>query len=390
MKRRTNQGLRERQAELKQRLSLLGNQWAPTHDRLLGTPAPLPAEAFSSWCWRIAAHFCIPIRAVLKHFSIAAPSFWVDSGHIVPDTHAIASVAMTPVETLVDLEWAPRSILAKNEFACLTTDPLSRRPIYRYCRSCLNQDRIPYFRRLWRLGCAYVCPIHGEVLRDRCPRCHAPIDLSQDGLKGIRRARMCGRCGGDLCQGNQVHLPEEIYCTLLAHQAEALHQIAGSYPFPSEGYWHEKDRPFRYVRNHRTGEIDPSFRQNVLHMLQQLMVAYLEVHDESSTQSQYIQEIVKKLLVWKLDRGKHPPAALAIGFDGQSIFGHVAKVVSAYLKTSQSLSSGTYWWPLDRGTPFEKRRQFDEDRFWSAVGWIEAHSPSHTSKRRPGRPPKEK
>lgn len=390
MNRRTNQGLRERQAELKQRLTLLGSQWAPTHDRLLGTPAPLPAETFSSWCWRIAAHFNIPIRAVLKHFSIAAPSFWVDSGHFVPDLQIIARVAMIPVETLVDLAWAPKSILAKNEFACLTTDPLSQRPIYRYCRACLNQDPIPYFRRLWRLGCAYLCPIHGEVLRDRCPRCHAPIDLSQDGLRGIRRVRMCGRCGGDLCLGIQAQLPEDIYCTLLAHQSETLHQIAGSYPFPSEEYWHEKGAPYRYERSYRTGEIDPSFRQNILNLLQQLLAAYMEVHYESSTRSQCVQDITKKLFVWKLDRGKRFQAALAIGLDGERIFGGAARLISTHLKTSQSLSSGTYWWPADRGAPFEKRREFDAELFWVAVGWIEGHGPSGMRKRGRRRPPKVK
>ncbi len=63
------------------------------------------------------------------------------------------------------------------------------------CPQCLAVPGIPYLRLMWRLSFVTVCPMHGNLLVDRCPACNEPINiLRQDSHEGIA----CWACGYDL------------------------------------------------------------------------------------------------------------------------------------------------------------------------------------------------
>lgn len=49
-----------------------------------------------------------------------------------------------------------------------------RRHGLQYCPDCLSEHPSVY-RRKWRSGLLTACPRHGQVLRDSCPRCDAPL-----------------------------------------------------------------------------------------------------------------------------------------------------------------------------------------------------------------------
>jgi hypothetical protein len=84
-----------------------------------------------------------------------------------------------------------------------------------FCPECLRSDRVPYFRRAWRLAFVTVCPHHWSVLRDRCPHCGAAVAFHRLEFGG-RRGELpehaittCQRCGLDICDGtgsSEAHL----------------------------------------------------------------------------------------------------------------------------------------------------------------------------------------
>ncbi len=51
-----------------------------------------------------------------------------------------------------------------------------------FCASCLAEDKVPYFRRIWRLAFATVCTKHRCALIDGCPRCDSPVNFHRDEL----------------------------------------------------------------------------------------------------------------------------------------------------------------------------------------------------------------
>ncbi|MGK5069550.1 TniQ family protein [Janthinobacterium sp. RT4P48] len=66
-----------------------------------------------------------------------------------------------------------------------------------YCPMCFHADRLPYYRRHWRLAWHICCSKHGVLLLDRCHRCGAVPEphrllLPQSILS------TCSSCGNDL------------------------------------------------------------------------------------------------------------------------------------------------------------------------------------------------
>lgn len=71
-----------------------------------------------------------------------------------------------------------------------------------YCRRCLADDAVPYFRRRWRLACSVACSRHGIYLQDACPGCGAPVeyhagDFGQRLLPATCQIVHCSQCGSD-------------------------------------------------------------------------------------------------------------------------------------------------------------------------------------------------
>jgi len=48
------------------------------------------------------------------------------------------------------------------------------------CPRCLNEDREPYIRRVWRLSFVVACPNHESLLIDRCPFCAEAIHIHRN------------------------------------------------------------------------------------------------------------------------------------------------------------------------------------------------------------------
>lgn len=71
-----------------------------------------------------------------------------------------------------------------------------------YCAKCLRDDETPYLRLRWRLAFSVCCPIHGELLSDRCPCCKQAVAPHRWGCGRIAPADTsgithCECCGSD-------------------------------------------------------------------------------------------------------------------------------------------------------------------------------------------------
>jgi hypothetical protein len=49
----------------------------------------------------------------------------------------------------------------------------------RFCPTCLREDKIPYFRKSWRVVFSTVCLTHNCFLHDCCPKCSCKLDISK-------------------------------------------------------------------------------------------------------------------------------------------------------------------------------------------------------------------
>ncbi len=72
-----------------------------------------------------------------------------------------------------------------------------------FCAHCLAEDRVPYWRRRWRLAFITVCHRHSVVLHDRCPKCGAPVNFHRNELGNrwqivARSLALCHSCRFDL------------------------------------------------------------------------------------------------------------------------------------------------------------------------------------------------
>ena len=139
-----------------------------------------------------------------------------------------------------------------------------------YCPECLAGDDTPYFRRIWRLTLATVCPIHHCLLLDRCPNCGATLSFFRQTLgqrvtgtsKSICR---CSNCSADLRKAASMTSPAPRY-QLEAH-IRLLKMIASVTPsnLPVDsnivGYLEVVQHIAQYSLSHRKALTNSSFRR---------------------------------------------------------------------------------------------------------------------------------
>lgn len=65
-----------------------------------------------------------------------------------------------------------------------------------FCPECLKEDKIPYFRKEWRLSFYTHCLKHSLKLFDRCPNCKTPLTISKSFEE--KSFLYCYKCGNNI------------------------------------------------------------------------------------------------------------------------------------------------------------------------------------------------
>ena len=182
-------------------------------------PEPFEDELLSSYLVRLAyAHRFNPATFYRAYFPDLKKIFfdrdidlWLGEDVIC----RIADKAKIPSEKLMNLSlrsytgylFETPSLRTKTAFI----DPIaiegtvSRRG-YKFCPECLERDRVPYFRKLWRVSFYTVCPEHRTMLTDRCPRCNTPVSIHKHAR--LELFPHCYRCGFSLKDAPPRKLPD--------------------------------------------------------------------------------------------------------------------------------------------------------------------------------------
>lgn len=105
---------------------------------------------------------------------------------------------------------------------------LRKLPGLSFCPTCLLEDRIPYYRRLWRLAFYTVCHKHHVLLQNRCSRCFSTISFHRNFFKGRNdfscyELSICSACGFDLRRTPSISIAD----TLPLQQVIRLISILG-------------------------------------------------------------------------------------------------------------------------------------------------------------------
>lgn len=80
-----------------------------------------------------------------------------------------------------------------------------------FCGICLTEDRIPYFRKRWRVAFCTICAKHRTMLHDRCPACGSAIAFHRVDVgtrMGARSSSLieCYVCGFDLRDAPRIEI----------------------------------------------------------------------------------------------------------------------------------------------------------------------------------------
>lgn len=81
-----------------------------------------------------------------------------------------------------------------------------------FCGKCLAEDKVPYFRKRWRVAYCTICTKHQTLLYDRCPACCSAIAFHRTdvgrgpGVKSNSLA-VCHVCGFNLARAPSLEIP---------------------------------------------------------------------------------------------------------------------------------------------------------------------------------------
>jgi hypothetical protein len=101
-----------------------------------------------------------------------------------------------------------------------------------FCPLCLREDRVPYFRKIWRLALHTFCSKHNAMLHDRCPSCQIAVAFHRQNPMPTSTAEfkslaICTTCGFDLATSTNMPVSiwdEEIH----RYRVHAFAKIEGS------------------------------------------------------------------------------------------------------------------------------------------------------------------
>ncbi len=168
---------------------------------------PLPEESFLSWFTRLAKENCSDARLLYKELRKSPspdPMNVEESGVRLQQTETNEEVRAKLIELLGShVKMPPNSLQSfksipafhKGDWDYLNTPLVTPR----YCPSCLENDKTPYFRAHWFSKPHLVCPIHRILLRETCPHCDNFVEFWKTNWKeGIN---ICAHCHQDLLKG---------------------------------------------------------------------------------------------------------------------------------------------------------------------------------------------
>jgi hypothetical protein len=97
----------------------------------------------------------------------------------------------------------------------------------KYCPVCLREDKIPYFRKKWRVVFYNICHKHQCRLYEHCPACKTKLNISKMHENKLPYTH-CHNCGFELKQGKKLPIHKK-YISSLDYQNKIFQTIRDGY-----------------------------------------------------------------------------------------------------------------------------------------------------------------
>lgn len=110
-----------------------------------------------------------------------------------------------------------------------------------------------------------------------------------------------------------------------------------------------------------------------LHLLSYLRASATHSHREmiDEVDAQVRERLLAPyLLTLPFGSASEANQTVAIGLDGNQLFGHLASAIAAHLIGQQDLWGGTYWWSLETQVPWVKRVKPELFTAAAAAEWV--------------------
>jgi len=175
-------------------------------------PKPLPNELFSSWIVRMAyAHKTHPHTFENLYLNLTQRLFSKNIDVALDEKTKL--LIQKKCRHTVDIH-----ILTMQSYSTFLQEKVIINGFnkwitpLRYCPKCLRSDKIPYFRKIWRITFLTICFEHQCYLQDKCPQCHTKLDISKM-YKNSYSFIHCHQCGFELKESdpNYIHYSHKKY-----------------------------------------------------------------------------------------------------------------------------------------------------------------------------------
>lgn len=180
-------------------------------------PIPFKDEILSSWIVRVAyAHKTHPHTFVNQYLNYRPYSFFLSECDLTLD-EAMINTIDEKCRYNIDV----RSLMLTTYGGYIQENIYDNNPTIffahqKYCPICLREDKVPYFRKKWRVVFYNICHKHSCYLYEHCPSCKSILDISKMYNNKLPYT-YCQKCGFELKRGRKLPIHKK-YISNLEYQ----------------------------------------------------------------------------------------------------------------------------------------------------------------------------
>ena len=197
------------------------------HANFLIIPIPFKDELFTSWMVRLAyAHKTHPHTFTNQYFNFRPHSFFLGASDVTLDARMIESIEKKS-NYKIDIQ----ALMLKTYAGYLQKDIIDNPNIFlsdlKYCPVCFREDKIPYFRKVWKVVFYNICHKHKCRLYEHCPECKTKLDISKMHNNELPYT-FCPQCGFELKRGKRIPIHKK-YISSINYQNKIFETINKGY-----------------------------------------------------------------------------------------------------------------------------------------------------------------
>lgn len=191
-------------------------------------PLPLEDELLSSWIVRTAyAHKTHPHTFTNQYLNYRQHSFFLAQSDITLDEDMIKTIEEKSYHK-IDI----RSLMLTTYSGYIQENIYENNPAtffsqQKYCPACLREDKVPYFRKKWRVVFYNICHKHKCRLYEHCPSCKTKLDISKMYDNRLPYTH-CHHCGFELKKGRKLPIHKK-YSSSLEYQKKIFKILHNGY-----------------------------------------------------------------------------------------------------------------------------------------------------------------